>query len=722
MSRSPIEWKQVSPLTSDATRLAMAAQGNLANAFSALSANVNNGLGMLIDRYDEIDRKNKAYRTQLALNQLHQADSLEDQQALTNYGVRDVGRMRALLGGEFDEKAYNTALAQWNEGVNNRYLANDALKMSTPDGQNAYRQLMSGIANGNPEEITKQLSNTNLPLSVLGSAASAAHQISQTNLSNQRYEDKLKFDREQLKIAQQRVIEQEKRQEQNASLMALAVSGNIAGYLAHQVGNTLRIYGYTDFSEVAADLKSDNEATRTKAQNALTDLNPNLQKLGLSPNDIGTLTYNSLAGGVLSGKITAQGTDIAYPPVQGSTPAVAPTLTNASGSGQKLNTPVANNSPVKANWDSWISDREKAPAVSPAVAAQVRALVDSASQLGIKLNINDPAVANVDVKGKEYLAARQRFATFNQQQQQQIANNVKQMSTRYSQVMDGVYNNDYKFDAGNGVTIPINDLLNPTLSPQQIKDADRIQDLLLKGYKSQAKELFTNNFSSRDTWGISGTRWVDDAWDTLVQAYNVNGNNPETFKLGYGLLNRFKPNDGNYTGYLTTTSGGKQANTALAGLSNLRKVDVDNYRRNLQRHSSARQLPLQYISELYNPKANDDLDSVIGRFGSPVEKAIFEATKQNTDKGKTTYNSFKELRNAADTFDKHFKLKADRAMAGMAHQPNLLSESDIKTLRKIKINESEWKQLKDRANNGDDDAKELLYRVHRIRVFQNQYN
>ena len=54
-------------------------------------------------------------------NQLHQADSLADQQNLTRIGMKDLGTVRTMLnGGEFDEKAYNAALAQWDKDYFNK--------------------------------------------------------------------------------------------------------------------------------------------------------------------------------------------------------------------------------------------------------------------------------------------------------------------------------------------------------------------------------------------------------------------------------------------------------------------------------------------------------------------------------------------------------------------------------------------------------------------------
>ena len=166
MTTNEIIWRDVNPQTDNATRLAISSLGNISNGFQALGSNVNTGLDKLIARYDTIEQKNKAANTQLLLNQLHQADNLADQQNLTRMGMRNLGTVRAMLnGGEFDEKSYNAALAQWDEGVNNRFLSQDALKMSTPEGQAAYQQLVRGIARNNPQEIDKAIASGNLPMS-----------------------------------------------------------------------------------------------------------------------------------------------------------------------------------------------------------------------------------------------------------------------------------------------------------------------------------------------------------------------------------------------------------------------------------------------------------------------------------------------------------------------------------------------------------------------------
>ena len=116
MATNEIMWRDINPQTDNATSLAISSLGNISNGFQALGSNINTGLDKLTARYDTIEQKNKAANTQLLLNQLHQADSLADQQNLTRIGMKDLGTVRTMLnGGEFDEKAYNAALAQWDD-------------------------------------------------------------------------------------------------------------------------------------------------------------------------------------------------------------------------------------------------------------------------------------------------------------------------------------------------------------------------------------------------------------------------------------------------------------------------------------------------------------------------------------------------------------------------------------------------------------------------------
>ena len=158
-------WQQVQPLTDKSMDLLTRSLGNLSNAWQGLGNSGINYLQREIDRRDLIDAKNKASNTQLILSKLNQADTLEDKERLLNAGYADFGAIRSMLNnGDFDERVVNDNLAKWDAGITQRFMANDMMKISTPEGQKAIEEWNRARISQNPELINKANSNPNLPL------------------------------------------------------------------------------------------------------------------------------------------------------------------------------------------------------------------------------------------------------------------------------------------------------------------------------------------------------------------------------------------------------------------------------------------------------------------------------------------------------------------------------------------------------------------------------
>lgn len=207
--------------------------------------------------------------------------------------------------GDLDEKAINTALAQWDEGVNNRFLSQDALKMSTPTGQAAYKNVIQGVAQNNPLLIDRAIASNQLPLSTLGKAASAASDIRQTQLANNRYEDNLAWRRNQVNEAKDYAFANLANKKTSDVLTSLVQLSNANGALGAQVVNGLRTHGYDDFRQLSTDLTSPNEATRLKAQSAWNTISPVTNLLGIDADTLSKIGLEGFASGIITGKLNA---------------------------------------------------------------------------------------------------------------------------------------------------------------------------------------------------------------------------------------------------------------------------------------------------------------------------------------------------------------------------------------------------------------------------------
>lgn len=662
MATNGIMWRDINSQTDNAARLAVSSLGNIANGFQAFGSNINTGLDKLISRYDTIEQKNKAANTQLLLNQLHQADSLADQQNLARIGMRDLGTVRTMLnGGAFDEKAYNAALAQWDEGVNNRFLSQDALKMSTQEGQAAYQQLVQGIANNKPKEIDKAIASGNLPMSTWGKGASAASDIRQTLLANQRYDDKLAWDRKQVedskKFAWQSILTKE-----NASLLKAFVNINNAhGAFAMQMGNALQTHGYRDFGEIYADLNSTNGATRTKAELAWKDIAPFANIYGLDAKSLGSLGLNGMIAKAGSNQLPFN-LDNALPTVQANT-TTQPNQTNNSGStvtGSIPRTKSANiarkaleaingNTPTIETL-SRDRDTQPHPRLQATQYAQVAALEDAIREStgDSKFSFGYGDLGNIDKKkDTAYLAAMAHYRSLSPNQRATVLNQAKKTMGEYSKAADEEYQAANGVDVGNGEKLPRSILTNPELTPAQLTASDRINELISKGHINQARELFYQQYSNENKGlasivpASSGMTWRDGIWNRYLESYRNNGGNPDTAKMMFSTLNYYQnqlPKDGDKPADFTNTwfSNTSASNSALSAITALGRITpevLNQYRTSEEQLAVNRRPPISLLAESFNP-ANQGVPvrDILAAKGSKAEKDLITRTRVEEEK------------------------------------------------------------------------------------------
>lgn len=727
-----IMWREVSPLTGDATRLAVSALGNISNGFQALGANVNTGLDRLIDRYDTIDKKNRASNTQLLLNQLHSADSLGKQQILTRQGLRDLGQVRALLGGaEFDEKAYNAALAQWDEGVNNRFMAQDALKMSTQAGQDAYRQAMLGVAQNNPERIDQAIASRNLPLSVLGKLAPSSGDIRQQNLANTRYEDQLTWQRDQLNKAQTYAIESLKIKEGTNYYNAVASLPEIQR--AHYMGviNSLKVNGYDDFGQMVTDLKSDNEATRLKAQTAWKAIAPYANRWGLDADALGKLGIKGFSDGVFGGTIGLNfNNDIGN--VTGSNTGTNPNTSLNSGSNptRSMIQNNLNNAP-SLHEDGFMKPDIRMQSMSNAQLAALEDTVNAGRNSKDKISLGFKNIENVDRKNPDYIAARSVLQGLSINEREALLARVKKSPREYAELVDKDYSLSNAVNIGGGNTIPKSVLANPTLTPEQEKASNTLAQLVSQGRIDEAKKVFFSLYPNETNWATNlipselSWTWRDGAFNRMVEAFKQNGGNPDTFKMGFSTLNHYqnelpKNEDkaGRFTNDLTTNS--HVANPSLEALSALSGITVqtmNQYKEEERRHQVNRQLPNEYHSMILDPKYSGDIRATLSKVGTPAQKAMIDRVTKAEEQAKpiqAKYSFVPAIQSAiSNAITQSVKQSAARQGVQGMYGASVLPSIETQT---ITVPKATWNKFKSEADKNPE-AKALLKNLEKMKNY-----
>ena len=731
MATNGIMWRDINPQTDNATRLSISSLGNIANGFQALGSNINTGLDKLTARYDTIEQKNKAANTQLLLNQLHQADSLVDQQNLTRIGMKDLGTVRTMLnGGEFDEKAYNAALAQWDEGVNNRFLSQDALKMSTPEGQAAYQQLVQGIARNNPQYIDKAIASGNLPMSTWGKGASAASDIRQTLLANQRYDDKLAWDRKQVedskKFAWQSVLTKE-----NADKLKTIVSlKNAHGAFIAQMGEAMFTHGYNDFGEIYADLNSNNGATKAKAELAWKDIAPFANVYGLDAKSLGGLGINGLVSKAGSSQLPYI-LDNTLP----TQPQSSSLGSNNTGSNPKPRASsfarqaldAINGSTNAVDLITRDRDTQPNPRLQATQYAQVAALEDiiRESTGDSKFSFGYGDLGNIDKKkDTAYLAAMANYRSLSPNQRAAVLNQAKKTMDEYSKAIDKDYQASNGVDVGNGEKLPRSVLTNPELTPAQLAAADRINELISKGHINQARELFYQQYPNENkglaaiTPAGSGFAWRDGVWNRYLESYRNNGGNPDTAKMIFSTLNYYQnqlPKDGDKPSDFTNTwsSNTSASNSALSAISALGRITpevLNQYKASEEQLAVNRRPPISLLAESFNP-ANQGVNTrdILAAKGSPAERDVVARGRVIEEKNKPIEARYNFISNWKTALSEVMNQVSNENRQGYAGMNMVLLNTKPRT---VTVSKAEWDRLNREAKTNEQ-AKDLLEQVNR---------
>lgn len=137
------------------------------NAYSTLNNAVGrfgNVLGdyfskTLVDRENRIEQANINDNTAYALNLLNSASSKEDMNNLIQSGAVDLSFLDRVTNGQLDKNKFVQAKSQWGNDVNQRFIAEDNLKMSDLEAQTAFTKAMDAYAKGDMDSFNSLLAN-----------------------------------------------------------------------------------------------------------------------------------------------------------------------------------------------------------------------------------------------------------------------------------------------------------------------------------------------------------------------------------------------------------------------------------------------------------------------------------------------------------------------------------------------------------------------------------
>lgn len=284
-----ILWQQINPITRDAANLAIDGYRNLSNAFQSLGANVNSGIENEILRRDILDQKTRANNTQLLLNQLNQVDTLDKLNQYQNSGLNDLSKLRSIMhGGDFDEKAVNSSIAQLKERVNNSMLANENMRIFSPEGRAALNQLAVGISTNNADLVKQAILSNNLPLNMVVPAGNAGGQITQNNWAKRVYTNNEEDRRNLYKDVAQDLTNQRNHANTMGEFTAQNANSNAINVLNQRVANVVDSYypdGISGFLRALASARNGdaNSIDYQTLNQTINNIKTILTNSGLSP-------------------------------------------------------------------------------------------------------------------------------------------------------------------------------------------------------------------------------------------------------------------------------------------------------------------------------------------------------------------------------------------------------------------------------------------------------
>lgn len=645
-----INWNNQQPLTADAARLAVSTMGNVANGFQALGANINAGLDREIARRELIDAKNRASNTQLLINQMSQAKTLEDLQAMEATGAANLGRMRAVLGGDFDERAYNQVLAQREEMVNNKFLARDSLKLSTPEGRAALLQANVGLATNNPDKVVAALNTGNLPMSTWGAFASGASQTSRQNTAEDHYNQQAAAAERQYNNALNTLEKSQEISKQQTALQVAAQSNNNSAKMLASVGQAMQQYGFPagGQNEVHYILTHPNEfdgATLERAKGARAAAEIALGRMSTTwDNFVANPQTYSAQQAITGGFPTKSGQST----VQSNTANARESLNN-SGSGLGIFTSSAlnnngsitvrlrgNNTSGSQSQTSLIDESGRSSYYNGKYIPQLRVLSGVLKEWGFDTDLTNGAVAPASGSGgnkqdPNTIATQNWLSSRTPQQRALILQRARELKD-YEQTPLREFDSQVNVGLSGTKVLPMSQLLNyhPEAKEQeQITYASKLAVSDPDAAKRYIREtLFKNDATLADAWTPAFTNWTfqDRAADLLVQAIRDNKGSQHIMQMAIPMIAAIRNQNGttnnNVTNWGTDSS---QAADIIAGIQSLSQIDnkqATAMRNEYSRVKAASQLPPEAVAQYLMNDSNLMMTppEFVAKYGTPAWK------------------------------------------------------------------------------------------------------
>lgn len=654
-----INWNNQQSLTGDAARLAVSTMGNVANGFQALGANINAGLDREIARRELIEAKNRASNTQLLINQMSQAKTLEDLQAMEATGAANLGRMRAVLGSDFDERAYNQALAQREEMVNNKFLARDSLKLSTPEGRAALLQANVGLATNNPNKVIEALNTGNLPMSTWGAFASGASQTSRQNTAEDHYNQQAAATERQYNDAVKTIEESQKISRQQTALQVAVTAGNNDAKFLSSMAQVMQKHGFpaeNGQAEVHYILTHPNEfdgVTLERAKAAREESEIPLGRRGTTWDDFVTnpskySPQRAITGGMPKGQ---QVVNTAQPNVVNSREALTNSgsglgifTSNALNNGNNSNSISArlrqdrsNTSPSSQAQISLIDESNRTTYHNGQYTSQLSALSGAMKEWGFDVDLTNGAVAASSGSGKNNqdptVAATQRYlSTRTPQQRALMVQRAKELQD-YQQAPVRDFDSRVNIGLSGTKVLPLSQLFNHQpdgKEKEQIDYATKLATSDPDAAKRYIREtLFKNDATIADEWTPAFTNWAfrDKASELLVQAIRDNKGSQHIMQMAIPMITATRNQNGttnnNVTDLGIDSSASADIIAGIQALSRINSKQVTDMRNEYRQVKASAQLPPEAVVNYLLNDNNLEMtpSEFVTKYGTPAWKA-----------------------------------------------------------------------------------------------------
>ena len=646
-----INWNNQQPLTADAARLAVSTMGNVANGFQALGANINAGLDREIARRELIDAKNRASNTQLLINQMSQAKTLEDLQAMEAAGSANLGRMRAVLGGDFDERAYNQALAQREEMVNNKFLARDSLKLSTPEGRAALLQANVGLATNNPDKVVAALNTGNLPMSTWGAFASGASQTSRQNTAEDHYNQQAAAAEKQYTDARDTLVRSQEISKQQTALQTAVTAGNnnakaLALLAQIMQGQGFPAGGQNEVQEILANPNKYDGVTLERARAAKANAEIVLGRMGTTWEDFVTnpskySPQRAITGGFPKSQPVA---DSGQPDVANS----RQTLINSGNSGSGLGIFTANALPnrlmqTKGNnstgsqaQTSLIDESNRITYHNGRYTSQLSALSGVMKEWGYDVDLTNGAVAPNSGSDKNNqdpnVVATQRYLSTRTPQQRALMMQRARELQDYQQAPVRDFDSRVNIGLSGTKVLPLSQLFNHQPDGKEKEQIDYATKLAVSdpdAAKRYIREtLFKNDATIADEWTPAFTNWAfrDRASELLVQAIRDNKGSQHIMQMAIPMITAIRNQNGatnnNVTDLGVDSSASADIIAGIQALSRINNKQVTDMRNEYRQVKASAQLPPEAVVNYLLNDSNLEMtpSEFVTKYGTPAWK------------------------------------------------------------------------------------------------------